>query len=423
MSTPIEQYPLYNSYTAYRVPPLFVGDASLLDADTLRANARRFRDVLQPNTLRGVDVGFGSVDDNLKNAGALESCTWELLGDEESWNAIQKAIADEAEAGDADGGPSDLPVVSAKEARGVHVQLRYQKITYRALLLRDPDNDDTRKERGFLSLPLLLVRMPTALRTTFLDYITTTFDTRMSPLRLPSSFCSSSFESLLAHLSASEHNIPNTVKAVQIQLSFPRLRTPDNHTLRSIDITLTREDIPLFLSNGEELLAWNSSLIPSPDSAQTASRTITGPFTAALSHYLSGHLALSLESPDVEMSKISCGVFYLADSGKVKFAPPPAASTSGDGSEVEMESPIRTALNELYSSLVREAKGTSLQDVVDRVQVVIPAVVKGKGKRAMAVTDANDERRPETRRRKGRAGTANDEGDAVPTSPPPPYEP
>ncbi|KAF2136134.1 uncharacterized protein K452DRAFT_208309, partial [Aplosporella prunicola CBS 121167] len=294
------QYPLYNStYTAYRLSPLYHGSRALLDELSLRTYAHRLRDLLKGDTLRGVDVGGFAGTDN-GSTGALESCTWELLGDEAKWEEMHQH--EQQDRGDDD---DDAPEVSIAEARGIFVQLRYVKTTYTALLLRDPNAQQAPSAEGFTSLPLLLVRMPAALRTTFTDYLATTFDARVAPLKLRSAFLSATLEALLARLDADDRTSgPNTpLKTLQLQLAFPSVFAQGTGAppLRCIDVSISRDDISEFFARGVRLLSANPSLLKQHQQQPT----VTGPFTVALSHYLAKHLALPLSHPAVSLSKLS----------------------------------------------------------------------------------------------------------------------
>ncbi|KAL1620547.1 hypothetical protein SLS56_009573 [Neofusicoccum ribis] len=444
MADPIPKYPLYDAtYTAYRLSPLYHGSHPLLNETSLRMHSRRLRDILRGDILRGVDVGAGSTDGS--NSGTLEACTWDLIGDEESWERLhqQNADADEQE------GPGDLtdaPSLSTTEARGVHIELRYQKAHYTALLLRDPDAEDISAPEGFTALPLLLVRMPAALRDTFTTYLASSFDARIAPMKLRTGFLSATLETLLSHLSAT---LPSLLTRLQLQLSFPTAST--SAPLRSLDITLARADIPEFLRRGAALFT-----TPGPN--------VTGPFTAALSRYLSAHLALALAHPAVHVSKIALPpLLALSADGRLKlFSPFAAAAAATDSAAVSVPA-LRRVLDAFYASLLAAARAAPVRDgvVADGGEETVLVLRKGKGrlkgrKRGLAAGDANvnaaggarrAEASPKRRRRRGVAvaeeGGGEEGGEdggegavaastaaaagrvgrlSVPQEPPPPYE-
>lgn len=81
----IPPYPLYNrTYNLFRLSPLHHGDAPLLADRTLRTHAKRLKEQLKGDNVRGVQVDFASAEDTAR-LGPLEECTWELLGDEDAW--------------------------------------------------------------------------------------------------------------------------------------------------------------------------------------------------------------------------------------------------------------------------------------------------------------------------------------------------
>jgi hypothetical protein len=173
-------YPLYNrTYLLYRVSPLHHSDAPLLSERSLRTHAKRLREQLKGDNVRGVEVDFAGTEDALPNLGPLEDCTWEMIGNEDAWIDRHRQSVDPDS--------SQLSgTMTAERARGVQVSLEYAKHSYNALLLRDPGV--TASPEGFTSLPLLLVKMPAAVRHVFLNYLRTSFDAHVAPLRLaPSS--------------------------------------------------------------------------------------------------------------------------------------------------------------------------------------------------------------------------------------------
>ena len=277
--------------------------------------------------LRGVRIGL-DVDGNdggLGRAGALLDCRWSLIGDEEDWDERQRRrIEDEDEYS------RMQDTVINGETRGILVEIEYEKSTYTALLLRDEENPA--EEDGFTSLPLLLTRMPVPLREAVMDYLRNTFDTNTSPLKLSSEFLSSALEGFLRDLTGTlgktyaANAIVEVVKDVQVTLSFPGPATP---LLSRLDITITREDIPGMLSRGKTILQKSPQDYQPSEKWKKGDKTHPGdsprdqPFTVALSHYLSGHLAMPISHQEVRISKIACAAFVLGAEGKLKIFPPP----------------------------------------------------------------------------------------------------
>jgi hypothetical protein len=285
-------YPLYGStYTVHRLSPLYHGNAPLLS--TLNVHAKRMRDAITGDTLRGVEVaaelsGLGTSS----GRGALKSCTWDLLGDEESW---ERQHADQDEDEDE---ISMASQVGPQEARGVHIELKFESGTHSAILLGDINRKTA--VSGFTSLPLLFIRMPAPLKDVLLNYLSTAFDTRCSPMRLRPAFLSSALEAVLASGSEDRESVPSN--GLQVQLAFPAAAP----LLKNIDLVISRQDVTDFLDS-DEAVRGN----PSP--------AITGPFTAALSRYLDHHMAFSLNNPAVVLAKVAIGPFAFASDGKVKM--------------------------------------------------------------------------------------------------------
>ncbi|KAF2472870.1 uncharacterized protein BDR25DRAFT_302471 [Lindgomyces ingoldianus] len=328
----IPLYPLYGtSYHLYRVSPLYHGESPLLSERGLRTHARRLRDLLKGDNVRGVEVDFAPTADAMPNLGPLEECNWNLVGDEDAWIDRHRQVLDPDSS-------QVSEVVSPDRARGIEVEVGYERSAYSALLLRDPAN--TTSPDGFTALPLLLVKMPALIREVFLNYLKTAFDAHISPLRLPSTFLTSTLESYFHHLGAptSTQKIQDVIRKLHIQLAFPQ--TTD--LLKHIDITIAGTDVPGFLAQGK--LIPNSSQIP---------------FTAALSKYLQKHLALDLSNPKVYISRIHCGAFTLAIDRLKIIAPETQSEVSlSEASSAPEASASQLAVQELYSSLVCEASGT-----------------------------------------------------------------
>ncbi|KAK4999144.1 hypothetical protein LTR60_007604, partial [Cryomyces antarcticus] len=240
--TDIPPYPLYGStYTLHCLSPLYHGSGPLLEDAALSRHARRVRDLFKGDTVRGVDVGSGYGVDNsaFRNAGSLQDCTWTLLGDSASWEVEHRQSQEEHDSG------VDAAKVTADNARGIHVQLHYEKSAYTVMLLRHPSTKSALSSKEFTSFPLLLTRMPAPLRELFLEYLATTFDTHVSPMRLRSDFLSTSLEQLLSHFPSAQstQRVSTVVKAVQIQLTFPSAAP----LLKNLDITLSADDVARFV--------------------------------------------------------------------------------------------------------------------------------------------------------------------------------
>jgi hypothetical protein len=258
------------------------------------------------NELAGLPTGSSS--------GSLQSCVWSLLANEEAWETAQAAIHDEEDE------ISGLLDVNPQDAVGIHVQINYEKAAYSAVLLGHADRKTD--VSGFTSLPMALLKMPAALRELFLNYLSTSFDARISSMKLRSHFLSSVVEHILdSTVTVSDSDLDVDVsafpKGLQLQLSLPSV-TPQ---LKNIDISLNQDDLATFIRQGQQL--WDDRSYNMSQSHMEgltpAKSPVTGPFTASLSQYLSHHLALNFEHPAVVLDKFAMGQFAFGSDGRVKI--------------------------------------------------------------------------------------------------------
>lgn len=383
----IPPYPLYNrTYNLYRLSPLHHGDAPLLGGSALSLHAKRLKEQLKGDSVRGVQVDFAAADDTAR-LGPLEECSWEILGDEDAWIDHYRQIL-EPEA-------SQISVVTPEQARGLQVSLEYEKQSYNALLLRDPAA--TSSPDGFTSLPLLLVKMPGPVREIFLHYIRTTFDAHVAPLKLPSSFVTTSLETYFRHLSASTstQKIQDVIRQLHVQLSF--LNTAA--LLKHVEITIAGSDVPGLVNRGKLLRDGSSN-----------------PFTTALSIYVGKHLALDITHPKVQISRISCNSFSLGTERLKLSAPEPLQDTSfsDEGPASQDVSAGQLAVEELYTSLVREATGSgkfSSEEGANSRATTPSSSKAGRRKRAISnAAVANDKKKAKA---KGKENGVRGNGDQV----------
>ncbi|KAJ4989609.1 hypothetical protein SVAN01_04826 [Stagonosporopsis vannaccii] len=322
----IPPYPLYNrTYSLYRLSPLHHGDAPLLAGRALRTHAKRLKEQLKGDNVRGVQVDFASAEDTAR-LGPLEECSWDLLGDEDAWIDHHRQLQDP--------GAPQLPPPT--EVRGIEVSLEYEKQSYNALLLRDPSN--TTVPDGFSSLPLLLVKMPGPVREVFLQYLRTAFDAHVAPLRLSSTFITNSAETFFRQLSASTstQTIQDVVRQLSVQLAFPGTTT----LLKHVDVTIAAADVPGFVARGKHARS--------------------SPFTTAFAAYLAKHLALDVFHSKAQVSRISCNSFHLGTERLKLAAPDTLAETSfsDEGGATQDASAGQLAVEEFLTSLIREASGS-----------------------------------------------------------------
>src|ERR1700760_3566664 len=311
-----QPYPLYKStFSIYRVSPLYHGKAPLLS--NLNVHAKRLRDEITGDSMRGIQIANELAGiTSASTAGPLQSCTWDLLGDEPTW---EKLHASEDEDDDE---ISALMGVNSQEALGIHVQVKYERLAYSAILLGDADRKTT--VSNFTNFPLLLLKMPAALRELFLNYLATTFDARITPMKLRPHFLGSLLEHILdSTVSTSDSGLEVDMTAfprgLQLQLSFPSV-TPN---FKNMDISLSQEDLIQFVRQGQSLWDQRSLTTKSLSEHLPPSKSpVTGPFTTALSAYLSHHLALNFEHPAVVLEKIAIGPFAFGSDGRIKILDP-----------------------------------------------------------------------------------------------------
>ncbi|KFY80399.1 hypothetical protein V499_00748 [Pseudogymnoascus sp. VKM F-103] len=306
-------YPLYNTtYTLHRLSPLHAFTLS-----SLPSHATALLEILAGSTLRGVRIGLDTSDVSLSRAGALRSVSMRPLRSPDGWAAVH-ALEDTGIEEDGEGG----------EGWGVIIEITYEKANYTALLLRDihnsPAPSTTTTTDEFTHLPLLLTRLPPPLRTTLLDFLATKFDTRASPMHLPSSFLKKALGGYIDALVAGAGDVRGGVREVVISLAFPAGGAGDageggGRELKNIDITISRDDIVNFLERGRNTSTTTTTNTPTPPTT-----TEHHPFWTALHTYTTTHLSLSLTSPSVSVVKIACGAFVIAAEGRVKISAPSA---------------------------------------------------------------------------------------------------
>jgi hypothetical protein len=369
-----QPYPLYKStFSTYRVSPLYHGKAPLLS--NLNVHAKRLRDEITGDSMRGIQIANELAGiTSASTAGSLQSCTWDLLGDESTWERLH-ASQDEDE-----DEISALMAVNSQQALGIHVQVKYERLTYSAILLGDADRKTA--VSSFTSFPLLLLKMPAALRELFLNYLATNFDARITPMKLRPHFLSSLLEHILdSAVSTSDSGLEVDMTAfprgLQLQLSFPSV-TPN---FKNMDISLSQEDLIQFIRQGQTLWDQRSFTTKSRSENLPPSKSpVTGPFTTALSTYLSHHLALNFEHPAVVLDKIAIGPFAFGSDGRIKILDPSLEA------------------QDIWKMLLEHAQVQRMQEKDD--------ILKG--------TEDLTSQNP--------AAPASRRSSRVPTEPPPPYE-
>ncbi|KAG5922959.1 hypothetical protein E4U42_005113 [Claviceps africana] len=388
--------PFFNTtFSTHRVSPLFIGQQEL-DPSRLQQLAHRLRDTLVGDVVRGIQIGLESTDTPAGQVGALRSVTIR-------WFQAQRLLGGDLDYTEQDGGNGIDDAVMRqwnrlpeRHKRGLWIEIVHENASYIALLLpghpgavRDrrtassgwamqPDGkvlETGVDQRQFVHLPLLLLRMPQALKGVIGDWISTTFDCRVSKLNLgtrtlvtvwedwikiaglpgkgPDFAISLAFNAPIARRARPEaldlqgHDERGEAGAEtgkgegeeeEDEEEGDQSEDEDGSTsrepgLRSIDLTISPQDLRRFFRAGDqanELYRSNSSG-PWEKDARERRRLAGGnaddgwawranqepgehPFTEALARYLDHHLALNLFHPSVRVVQISCGGFVLAQS-------------------------------------------------------------------------------------------------------------
>ncbi|KAI3319492.1 hypothetical protein HD806DRAFT_261474 [Xylariaceae sp. AK1471] len=408
------------TFSTFRVSPLYIGRQALTKAG-LAILSRRVRDTLVGDVVRGVQVGLEG-DATLGRAGALERVEWR----ECDMQAIIPTLADN------DMGKRETSKARGKRAVGrtrrriearqlLCLELEYENVTFSALML--PSLDDTPdKERGddesrlrgapswtgmgntgaaenedqdsnaFAHFPLLLTRMPAPLKAVLVDFLSSTFDCRISPLHLGTRTLIRSWERWIQDSGVARGKVLN--KDVALTLGF-HLEPKDNERkgepaqlgLKTIDVVVPAEEVRRFLrvgkipehnSNGdgrkrpaddtvmerervrrrklgggkdEEGWAWREALRQNQDNNNNDNNdgldTFDQPFADALARYLDHHLALDMFHPGVRVLRVVCDAFALSEGRMKVFAPPSRGQTGGETGAVET----------FVRDLVRRAQG------------------------------------------------------------------
>ncbi|KAG9232862.1 kinetochore complex Sim4 subunit Fta1-domain-containing protein [Amylocarpus encephaloides] len=342
-SQDVPPYPLYDTtFNLYRASPLYTGNDSGLDDLTLRQQAAKFRDILVGDVLRGVRVGLEPEDGTLAYSGALQTVTWTLLPAEERW----KGQLDTQSVGDED------TTINLSDGVGLLVTVAYEKIQYTAVLLRairggnwDETTAGVELDEGFEHFPLLLVKMPASLRETFVDFLSTTFDARISPLQFPSAYVTTTFEQYLAYICVGEDGEPldtgestramkKIVGGIEVYVGFDL--PGGSSTLKTIDIKISKEDLPRIISRGKTIQNGKED----------------APLWNALTAYVNAHLALDLNHDRVRIMRIACDAFVFGAEGKIKLFHPDA--------NADEDGPQRRTTKRFLGSLIDVAKGNTL---------------------------------------------------------------
>lgn len=355
------------TFSTHRVSPLYVGRQQL-DTSRLDQLAHRLRDTLVGDVVRGIQIGLESTDTPAGQVGTLRSVKIR-------WFHAQRLLDRDLYFTEQDGGAGLTDAVMRQwnrlpetHKRGLWIEIRHENAAYVALLLpghpgsvrdrRSGTNGwamqsdgkplETRIDQDqFVHLPLLLLRMPQALKVVIGDWISTTFDCRVSKLNLGTRTLVSVWEDWIKTA-----GLPGKGPDFSVSLAFnapiakkersgaQESEEESDHDgmstdpgLRGMDITIAPQDLRRFFRRGEqsdELYRSNSSGPWENDMRErrrlaggnaddgwgwrTSQEPDDHPFTEALARYLDHHLALNMFHPSVRVVQISCGGFMLAQS-------------------------------------------------------------------------------------------------------------
>ncbi|KAI0551257.1 kinetochore complex Sim4 subunit Fta1-domain-containing protein [Xylaria curta] len=385
------------TFSTFRVSPLYTAQNNLTPAG-LETLSRRLRDTLVGDVVRGVQVGLEGDNATLGRLGTLERVEWRecslasiLPSEEENearhrrrgggrgkgWERRRHLLCLELEYEKATFSALLLPSLEKEERNG---ESPHPSWTQNSANPRDEKEDTTKA--SFAHYPLLLTRMPAALKSVLVDFLSSTFDTRISALRLGTRSLIRSWERLLSSASYSTFS-----KDVALTLGFhlepPSPLSSDTLTnegehekpvvlgLKTIDVVVPADEVRRFLRAGKsifdsgngkrppDLIAGGGEekeclrkrklgggrdeegwwwITPNPNETPNNEQ----PFTTALATYLSHHLALDLFHPGVRVLRVVCDAFALSE-GRVKVFAPRAGGVGGEEVEIFIRDLIRLA--------------------------------------------------------------------------------
>lgn len=346
--------PFFNTtYSTHRVSPLYVGEHAL-DQPRLNVLAHRLRDTLVGDVVRGIQINLESVETGAGQVGALQYVRI-------TWFDVQTLLA---------GPQAEETMAFGNQTRGLWIQIRHENAQYIAMLIPgysdradvvnrpdptwtmqgvEPPANDAPQEERFIHLPLLLLRMPMALKGVVGDWLSSTFDCRVSKLSLGTKTLVSAWQGWIDSYGISTKgadfvmtfafNAPLPTKLGEKESdsdsdSDSDLSSDEQNLepgLRSMSVAVAPQDLVRFLRAGEILGAdkFTSSALwetnererhrlagGNVDDGWAWRMNDTGdhPFTEAVGRYVRHHLGLNLFHPSVRVIQISCGGFSLSQS-------------------------------------------------------------------------------------------------------------
>ncbi|KAI6347300.1 hypothetical protein MCOR25_010916 [Pyricularia grisea] len=300
--------PLYNTtFHTYRVSPLHIGNEPLTAARLSRLS-HCLRDALVGDVVRGVQVRLPAEDaSNDQRYGSLVLVTM-------MWAEVFEGN------------------------NGLLLTLQYEAAECHALLLPGEEGVNP-LSMGSAQLPLLLIRMPPALRLAVIEFLAREFDCRISSLALRGSNLVDAWENWADQVGL-QSSSPSAMlsKDLVLTLGFRLPATTEKSTigLKSIDLIVPASDLRQFVDEGRK---------------QVQRTNPQRPFTAALKSYLQAHLALDMDHPTVVLVKVACGGFVISE-GRLKLFEPPIP----DDETSETRSKETAAADQLLQKLCAQSR-------------------------------------------------------------------
>lgn len=288
--------PFFNiTYSTHSLSPLYLGSQGLTSA-RLELLARRLRETLVGDVVRGIQIGLEAMETPSGQVGPLRAVNlrWfglrHLLGQQASTHSGRRrgrrrgdeegeVRGQEQEQESGPGGPGE-----DSELKGLWIEIRHENALYVALLLpsassspaagpgqgsgraswamRPNEKASVAAEPGrFLHLPLMLMRMPQPLKAVLAEWLSTTFDCHVSKLSLGTRTIVDMWESWIRTVGLPRKG-PDLVLTLAFNVPVPS-KAPfaapgseagpkeDGAGLRTMDISISPPDLALFLRAGK----------------------------------------------------------------------------------------------------------------------------------------------------------------------------
>lgn len=316
--------------------------------------------------MRGIQIGLESTDTPTGQVGPLR--TVQLR-----WFEAGAVLGDEAPRPQSRDLGSDATTAAwgqlpDRQKKGLWIDIRHEKAAYVALLLpgfspsepkpmpswamipteqhaKGDNNNNKGDTKQFVHLPLLLLRMPLALKNVIGEWLSTTFDCRVSKMSLGTKTIINVWESWIRAAGLPDRGPDFTITLgfnVPQPQSINDASDSDNEEdqpqgaesgLRSVEITISPPDLRRFVRAGTSLSTnTGAPQLHHHHYSDAERRRLAGgnsddgwawrnnndplsyPFTEALGRYLDHHLALNLFHPSVRVTQVSCSGFVLGQS-------------------------------------------------------------------------------------------------------------